>query len=740
MPIHLRLVLLLGVLALGVATVRPLSALPPPRTVEGWLQQLPPSPAWETWLRAQPALPDLTALPGQAWLPDPLRRSDGTPVRTAVEWPARRAELLQLFQHYVTGTMPPAPGNVRVQSRETRREGAVTSELLVLAFGPDHRARLRVELLIPDAPGPRPVFLTQENHRAWAVVAVSRGYIGCIYAGADSQDDAAAFAQVWPEHDWSLLTRRAWAGSRCIDYLLTRPEVDPGRIALTGHSRNAKQALIGAAFDDRIAAVISSSAGAGGSITYRLSSETQLQESIEILTRRYPDWLHPRLRFFVGREHLLPVDQHELVACIAPRACLLSIAQNDSVENVWGLEHAWREARRVYELFAQGGALGLRHRPFSHATRAGDIEAYLDWLDSKFGRGAIEATTPPVYPTYADWQRASGELVEPARLPPAAVAPDLHARIGWMLGEAPPLAPTRPDAYGREPEFWTEMLHRGPVPKDVEKISLNFGHYLTGDLYRPVSAPAAAGTAAPARLPAVIWMHPHSVPFGYIPAYSAIDRRFYQDWVRAGFAAFCFDQIGTGSRIEEARHFYDRHPHWSLLGRTVADTRAAVDALLAHPFIDPKRIYLVGFATGSMAALHAAALDPRIAGVVAVAGITPLRTDTVNEGTGGIARWAQWLPLVPRLGAFVGQETRIPYDYEDLLGLIAPRPVVLLQPAIDYQSDATELARCFATAGRTYTRLGQPGALQLVAVDDYVRYSRRIADEVVRQLQRLAAP
>ncbi|MFO1448957.1 MAG: prolyl oligopeptidase family serine peptidase [Opitutaceae bacterium] len=723
-----------SILAVAVGPLH-LFATPPPKTVEGWLKELPASPEWETWLRAQPSLPDLAALPGQAWLPDPLLRIDGTPVRRPAEWPARREELLRLFQHYVTGTMPPAPGNVRVESRETRREGSVTQEKLVLAFGPDHRARLRVELLIPDAPGPRPVFLTQENHRAWAVIAVSRGYLGCIYAGADSQDDAVAFSAVWPDHDWSLLARRAWAGSRCIDYLVTRPEVDRTRLALTGHSRNAKQSLIAAAFDDRIAAVISSSAGAGGSIPYRLSSETQLQESIEILTRRHADWIHPRLRFFVGRENRLPIDQHELVACIAPRACLLSIALNDSVENVWGLEHTWREARRVYELFGQGDALALRHRPFSHATRVQDIEAYLDWLDLRFGRGRIDPTTPPLYPTYADWQRASRELIDPARLPLAASA-DVRTRVAWLLGEAPPLAPTRPDPYGSEPEHWAQMLYRGPLPKEVEKVSLNFGHYLAGDLYRPAVVPGASAV----KLPAVIWLHPHSVPFGYIPAYGAIDRRLYQDWVKAGFAAFCFDQVGTGSRIEEFRHFYDRHPHWSMLGRTVADTRAAVDALLAQPFIDPQRIYLVGFATGSMAALHAAALDPRIAGVVAVAGITPLRTDTLDKGTGGVARWAQWLPLVPRLGAFVGHEAQIPYDYDDLLGLIAPRPVVLLQPSVDYQSTAADLASCFARAEKSYQQQGRPGALQVITVDDYLHYSRKIADEVVSQLKRLATP
>ncbi|MCX6953594.1 MAG: hypothetical protein NTV51_15695, partial [Verrucomicrobia bacterium] len=173
----------LALLAVALAGPLPLVAsTPAPRTIEGWLRELPSGPEWEAWLRTQTTLPDVDAMPGTAWLPDPLRRTDGAPVRTAAGWSARREELLKLFQHYVTGTMPPAPGNVRVASREVKRDGGVTQEKLVLEFGPGHRARLRVELLIPEGPGPFPVFLSQENHRAWAVVAVSRGYLGCVYA------------------------------------------------------------------------------------------------------------------------------------------------------------------------------------------------------------------------------------------------------------------------------------------------------------------------------------------------------------------------------------------------------------------------------------------------------------------------------------------------------------------------------------------------------------------------------
>jgi hypothetical protein len=186
-----------------------------PRTREDWLGQTAAtdSPVWEKWMRTQAALPDLEKLPSNAELPDPLRFADGRPVRTAQDWPARRAELLPLFEYYTTGKMPP-PAPARVAQLETALEGGVTHRRLTLEFSPASAARLRVELFVPPGRGPFPVFLTQANHRAWALVAASRGYLGCVYAGADAQDDTPTFAALWPDSDASLLTRRAWAGSR----------------------------------------------------------------------------------------------------------------------------------------------------------------------------------------------------------------------------------------------------------------------------------------------------------------------------------------------------------------------------------------------------------------------------------------------------------------------------------------------------------------------------------------------
>ena len=119
----------------------------------------------------------------------------------------------------------------------TRRE-------VELRFGPNGAAKLWVQLLIPPGDGPFPVFITQHNHRAWARIALRRGYIGVVYAGSDSRDDTATFVDAFPEHDWSKLTRRAWAAGRCIDYLEhALPQARIDQIAITGHSRNGKMSL-----------------------------------------------------------------------------------------------------------------------------------------------------------------------------------------------------------------------------------------------------------------------------------------------------------------------------------------------------------------------------------------------------------------------------------------------------------------------------------------------------------------
>ena len=727
------------------------------------LRILPKSEAWEKWLQETKELPpDFDSLPRVAGLPDPLQAQDGkgsAAITNSKDWPRRKEELLKLCQRYIIGAFPPPPGNVRAKVSSTREEAGATVQEVQLEFGPDHKAKLSMELLIPKGQGPFPVFLTQHNHRGWALVAVSRGYIGCVYAGADSKDDTAGFIPVWPECDWTKLTRRAWAGSRCIDYLETLPIVDSKRIGITGHSRNGKLSIIAAAIDERIAAMVSSSSGAGGACAYRFFSEAHFGEGIELLTRQFPDWMHPRLRFFAGREDRLPVDQHDLIAAIAPRGCLIATALNDPVESTWAIQQTYLSAKRVYDLLGAPDRLRIAWRHGSHETAAADIQTYLDWFDTCFGRGKTEFPEVLLHPRYEDWLRRSGEKIDANAFPKkalddllvgpggqaisevkawAAKRPEMRRRIQWGLGEEPPAAANPGDNYGSEPTHRASLLGRpGPTrdparPEGITRQSTSFGDYVSGDLYFPASAKDGGR-----KLPAILWLHPHSFSNGYVAGYRRGEQP-YMALAKEGFAVFAYDAIGNGYRIEEAGRFYERHPRWSLMGKMVRDARAAVDVMEHSPVVDPNRIYVVGYGPGASVGLHAAALDERIAGVVSVAGFTPMRLDTPGKGTGGIARLSQWHVLQPRLGAFVGDEARIPYDYHEVLALIAPRGLLVVTPQLDRENTLEDVKACLQEVRKVYALYGAAEKLQHEAPDDYNRLSPELQKAIFPLLRRMA--
>lgn len=719
------------------------------------IRVLPASEPWEQWLKASGELPpDFDLMPGRAGLPEALEFANGSPVQAVAQWPSRRQELLNLFQYLIWGQAPPAPGNVRATEARTSTQGGVTRKFVMLEFGPESKARLLIALMIPPGNGPFPVFMTQDNQVAWARLAANRGYLGCVYAAADSRDDTEAFPALWPKQDWGRLARRAWAASRCLDYVLTLAMADRTRVALAGHAQNGKASLIAAALDERFSAVISSSSGTGGACTWRLFSEAQSGEGIELVTRAWPDWFHPRLRFFAGRENKLPVDQHEAIACIAPRPCLISTALNDPAESAWAVEQTYYTAQRIYAWLGAGQALNVRYRPGGHAVTPEDLEAYLDWLDTKFGRRSQTFAFTPVYPTQADWQKASGELIDPFQFPKAGLegllatpggnpildldtwkarAQEIRQRVAWGLGNAPAQCRDAGGISGAEPESTAALLNRAGPFQDIVKQSVNIGNHVPGDLY------LAKNLFKPeVKFATVIWLHPISSATGYNPVFTQGEAP-HLALVRRGFAVFAFDQIGNGSRILEAQHFYQRYPHWSLLGKTVQDVLAAVDALAQVNYLDPRRVFVLGYGTGAMAALHAAALDERIAGAVSVGGFTPMRLDAASKGTGGLARWSQWLPLQPRLGAFVGREACVPYDYHEVMALIAPRPLLVVAPRIDYLASAGEVAQSVNEAGKVYEFLKNRSKLSFFAPEDYHHFSPAVQNLVFEQLQSMAS-
>ena len=716
---------------------------------EEFLEQLrrilPKSESWEAWLeRTGEFPPDFDSLPSFPDPPDPLLRYENDkliPITTLEEWIEYRKELKALFHQWILGSVPPPPENLQIQVLNERSEGNVLLREVELTFGPGYQARLWLELFIPLGPGPFPVFITQHNHRSWALIAVRRGYLACIYGGSDSRDDTDSFIKPYPDYDWSRLTRRAWAAGRCIDYLFTLPQVDKNRIAITGHSRNGKQSLIASMLDERISLVISSSSGAGGSMTTRDYSLQHFGEGIELLTRVFPDWFHPRLRFFVGREHKLPVDFHELIALIAPRPCLLSIALNDPVESVWAMQQTYLSAKKVYKLFGAEEKLQILWRQGSHETWTTIIEKYLDWCDLHFGRGSFEFPERLIYPNnWEKWKEKSKEQVDLETFPPHKSHDELKysskewekererikGQVQWMLGEAPPLTLNPGDRYGIEPEHIATLLKRNIVEKGVKKEQIVFGEYINGDIYMPSDLQQSGRKA-----PAILWLHPFCFSHGYIPAYIRGDYKIFLPFVKADFVVFCFDQIGFGRRIEETEGFYDRHPEWSLLGKMARDTQAALDILVNLPYVDKERIFGVGYSLGAMIGLHLGALDSRIKGFAGVCIPEPFRLDVPEKWTGGIRRWSHRYMLLPKLGFFIGNENRIPYDIHLLLACFAPRPVFIVSPQLDREADVKDITKAVEVARSIYTLYGAAGKLQQISPETYNQFGPEIQELII---------
>ena len=148
---------LLPLLVASVAVALSVAAAPAPSTerqkelLEEILRTLPKSEPWEQWLKASGEMPpDFDKLPGIPFLPEPLIFANG---HKAIwnDWPKRREELLRLLQHYVTGSWPASPTNVAVAEFKERDEGGSLLREVTLEFGPARAAKLRVELILPDA-------------------------------------------------------------------------------------------------------------------------------------------------------------------------------------------------------------------------------------------------------------------------------------------------------------------------------------------------------------------------------------------------------------------------------------------------------------------------------------------------------------------------------------------------------------------------------------------------------------
>jgi len=257
-------------------------------------------------------------------LPDPLRMSNGGLVTSAEDWRRRRAELIDVLLRIEYGRMPPAPGNVTVTSAtdwQTIHEGVTRFREVHLAMGPGLAIPMTLEMYFPAAAASRVPTIVRIGLGCPIIPEINRQ--GCGFVCFDHRtlepdtegyDLEGAAQKAYPDYDWGSLAVWAWGASRVMDYLGRSRWVHPQQVAITGHSRTGKAALLAGALDERFAMVAPNGSGCGGAACYRIQGPGC--ETLELITRpsRFAGWFQKDFRRFAGKERDLPFDQHWLRA------------------------------------------------------------------------------------------------------------------------------------------------------------------------------------------------------------------------------------------------------------------------------------------------------------------------------------------------------------------------------------------------------------------------------------------
>jgi len=126
--------------------------------------------------------------------------------------------------------------------------------------------------------------------------------------------------------------------------------------------------------------------------------------------------------------------------------------------------------------------------------------------------------------------------------------------------------------------------------------------------------------------------------------------------------------------------------------------------------------------------------------VISVAGFNPMRGFGANKmSSDHLSRWSRLFPLQPRLAAFTdGGESRLPYDYDELLACVAPRTALIIRPRIDFTSDKGDILNCLNSAQKSFELLGAKDKLIFGEADDYNHFSPEMQQVVFEKLKAIA--
>ena len=385
---------------------------------------------------------------------DPLVTAGGAKVTDAKDWPARRKEILELFQHEMYGISPGRPAEMTFkvfESNDNALGGKARRRQVRVSFaGKQGEPAMDILIYLPkNAKGPIPTFIGLNfggNHSItndqavrintrtkrqrgsaasrWPIERIiARGYgVATIHCGDIDPDKHDEFKNgvhglldkhsgPRPGDAWGSIAAWAWGLSRAMDYFETTDEIDHKRVAVMGHSRLGKTSLWAGAQDQRFALVISNDSGCGGAAL----SKRRFGERVGRINTVFPHWFCGNFKKYNEKEETLPFDQHMLLSLVAPRPLYVASADEDLWADPRGEFLAAKGAGAVYQMLGKNplpgneippidtsiqGDVGYHVRTGRHDVKDFDWKSYMDFADKHLKNSSVAKLSTPTKHTF----------------------------------------------------------------------------------------------------------------------------------------------------------------------------------------------------------------------------------------------------------------------------------------------------------------------------------------------------
>jgi len=590
----------------------------------------------------------------------PLMRTEGPdspPIATIQAWETKRARIVKTLETLLgepTNFMKP-PVEAVVLGEE-KLDGYIRRHIKIRTESDDW---IPAYMLLPDPPPARktptmiclhqtvaqgkqePCGMKGNASLTFALDLVRQGYcciapdvIGFgerIPVGEQPYHDAITFYKRHP--NWSFVGKMVWDVSRIIDYLETLPFVDARRIGSIGHSHGAYGTLFAAALEPRITCAVASC----GFTTLRTDPRPDRWSHLTALI--------PQLGLYLPDELAeIPIDWHEIVSLVAPRALFNRATLEDAVfPNTDNLDGIFTELQQVYGLYGSADMLGWKIAPGGHRFSDEAHQLAFGFLAKQLPRREE-----------IDWHPKNPDEL-------AVLQTRIRTRLERTLGPVPVKPP--PLAMKELERESVDGFERRLISYAVEP-----GERVKAYLFVPT------GREHPQ--PGIVVFHQttHTGKREAAGLEGKPSLHFASDLVRRGYVTLAPDSITAGERIDaggafNTGGFYRRHPSWSAMGKMIYDGRRALDLMQSLTFVDGSRLGAIGHSLGAEEAMMVAAFDDRIKAAVASCGFSTFAADSRPT------RWARdhWFVYMPRLRSTLLQNRLPDWDFDDLIKLIAPR-------------------------------------------------------------------